>query len=89
MGTVGQILIVLAAAGAVGPAPSAPPTALDDQAIAAEHSLVERIAYHRCWRRNGERRCRWVASRKARVHRYRNGSHGPETNLPPNLGWGL
>ena len=31
-------------------------------ALPSASSLVERIDYRRCWRRNGERHCRWVAS---------------------------
>jgi hypothetical protein len=31
-------------------------------ALATASALVDRIDYRRCWRRNGERHCRWVTT---------------------------
>src|SRR5436190_1352672 len=85
--------IVLAGAAAFGLTSSAlraaPAAKLNGHAIEGEWPAMERIAYRRCWWRHGERRCQRRADKRPRVDRYRHPSGGHETNLPPNLGWGL
>ena len=31
-------------------------------ALPSTNSVLDRIDYRRCWRRNGERHCRWIAT---------------------------
>jgi hypothetical protein len=50
----------------------------------SQRSAIERIAYRRCWKREGKRVCRWVQRRRAMVQ-----SNKDESNIPPNLGPGL
>ena len=84
--------IVLAGAAAFGltlSALRAAPAAKFDHVIEGERLAIERIAYRRCWWRNGERHCQRPADKRPRSYGYRHPSGGYETNLPPNLGWGL
>ena len=87
-----QTFTVLAGAAAFGltssPMGASPTVGLDGRVIGVERPAIEQIAYRRCWWRNGEKHCRFRGNRP-RVHRHRYGSGAQETNLPPNLGWGL
>ena len=88
-----QTFTLLAGAAAFGltssPMGASPTVGLDGRVIGVERPAIEQIAYRRCWWRNGEKHCRRFRGIRPRVHRHRYGTGGPETNLPPNLGWGL
>jgi hypothetical protein len=51
---------------------------------AHELPATERVAYRRCWKREGKRICRLVKRRSAIAQRKMD-----ENNLPPNLGPGF
>jgi hypothetical protein len=88
-----QTFTVLAGAAAFGLTSGAvrtePVERLSDRTIGDERPAIEQIAYRRRWWRNGEKHCRRFRGNRPRVDRHRSGSGGQETNLPPNLGWGL
>jgi hypothetical protein len=88
-----QTFAALAGAAAFGltsaPMRAAPVAGISDRAIGDERPAVEQTAYRRCWWRNGEKHCRRFRGIRPRVRRHPYGSGGQETNLPPNLGWGL
>jgi len=80
--TVGAIIILLVAW------PSSASRATSLPAFqAGERAALEQADYRRCWRKNGQRHCRWVEGKRPRVYGY---NPRPENNLlPPNLGLGL
>lgn len=54
---------------------------MTNSSSARELLATERIAYRRCWKREGKRICQWVKRRRAIAQRKLD-----ENNLPPNLG---